>query len=82
MFDKRRIPPDFELQLLLKGQDLEDAKQALANAVTGEECIEAVARLLRCDLKDLPEELPQQTDPRWVKELMFAIQSHRIFKGV
>jgi hypothetical protein len=80
--DKKRIPPESELRLLLSGFELAEAKKALENAVTGDEGLEGIAHLLRCDIDDIPDELPQQTDPRWVKELMFAIKAHRIYNGV
>jgi hypothetical protein len=80
--DKKRVPPVSELQLLLTGADLQEALQELENAQNGDACHDKVAELLHCELKDLPKEIPERLEPKWLRELMFTILAHRNFNGV
>ena len=80
--DKKRIPPTSELHLLLQGADLAEAKQELDNAANGDECHDKVAEYLRCDLDDLPDAVPENIEPNWLRELLFCIMAHRKNQGV
>jgi hypothetical protein len=80
--NKDRLPPDSELRLLLRGADLAAAKQELENAQNGDECLDKVAFFLHCELNELPKDIPTNTEPSWVHELLFAIKAHREFNGV
>lgn len=80
--NKNRIPPTSELHLLLQGADLAEAVKELENAINGDECHDKVAEFLRCELDELPNAVPENIEPRWLRELLFCIIAHRTHLGI
>lgn len=76
-----RIPLPYDLHQLMQGADLDSAKAELDKAKEGQPCHEAVLMMLQENLEELPQD-PPDVEPAWLRNLLFAILSHRKHQGV